>query len=159
MWSVFRTTVPWMYPDCYPAKGHYHCTFLSAHRCDLNMPRCLFSALHRCHVGALSLQKHQRILLRLASPGLASPSLKLTTPAPSARHHRGLWGWYTCVCALWTCVCISKCALVFVPLRFNQFFFFCLHTLYMYLCGWVNSNTGSMNRINETHIGNVSYFT
>ena len=61
--------------------------FLCAHRCDSNVPRCLFSVLHRCHVGVLSVRKHageEDAARAAASPGLASPSLKLTTPAPSA---------------------------------------------------------------------------
>lgn len=96
--------------------------FPPARHCDLNMPRCLFSALHWCHVGVLSLQRTpERILLTLASAGPASPSLKLTMPAPSARQRRGLCGVVQiCVCVRVCVFCervrvICKCALVLVP--------------------------------------------
>lgn len=98
---------------------------------------------------AESAKAPERILLRLASPGLASPSLKLTTPAPSARQRRGPWGWYTCmfVCALCVHVCVNmQIRAGPYPLRFNQCFSVCntCHMLYMHLCGWVSSDRGSM---------------
>lgn len=96
--------------------------FFPARHRDLNMPRCLFCALHWCPVGVLSLQKkNERILLTLASPGLASPSLKLTMPAPSARQRRGLCGMVQiCACVRVCVFCehvrvICKCVLVLVP--------------------------------------------
>lgn len=85
--------------------------FCPAHHCDLNMPRCLFSVLHRCQVVVLSVQKRTEDTAQaIASPGLASPSLKLTTAAPSAAQ-----GSLEMVDTLCTGACVCKSILVLVP--------------------------------------------
>lgn len=150
MWFVFKSYIQINVVRFQSRKNYNDCTFI-ARKCDLNVPCCLFHALHCCLVGVLRAQKApERILHRQASPGLASPSLKLTTSAPSATHHWAVWGWYAFFCFL----IISRYKKVlFLPPKTQPFFVAC--TLYRVYSNFVVewAVIQNKNRINETHTG------
>lgn len=112
-----RSTAPTVYPDSKPgSQGYYRCTFFFfffAHQCDLNVPRRLFPALHRCLVGVLSVQKNTREDTAQASftwPGLSiiktnniSSIIKATLRSVGMEVH---------VCALFDHMCV-----VYPPLQ------------------------------------------
>lgn len=120
-------------------KGYHHCTFPPS--CP---PLWLESAasplLCPTSVSCWCAESAKNTREDSASPALASPSLKLTTPAQSARQRRGLWG-CACVCSVNMWVHINVCWSLSSTIQSMFFFFFSFSKhaaccICIYVVGW-----------------------